>query len=213
MAAVLSIIGAYILGSIPFALLITRLFGIEDIRKVGSGNIGATNAWRAAGPAAGILVTVFDIGKGVMALLLVSIVNPQSLPVEYIKLMAGMAAILGHIFPVFLMFRGGKGVNTALGVMLTLLPIEALIALFIFIITVTISRYISLGSILGSITFFSAVLVAWAMNIEHAHPAYLITSFVLMLLIVISHRSNIRRLLAGNENKFHVKSGKTEGAN
>nr|MBN2276319.1 glycerol-3-phosphate 1-O-acyltransferase PlsY [candidate division Zixibacteria bacterium] len=204
-----AIISGYLLGAIPFALIIARMFGIGDIRRVGSGNIGATNAWRAAGPAAGILVAVFDIGKGVLAVLLVSIYPDSSIPAEYLKLIAGMAAVVGHIFPIFLLFRGGKGVNTALGVMLTLLPIEALIALLVFILTVSLSRYISLGSILAAFAFFVAVVIAWSLKLADIPILYVLIAALLMLLIIFSHRSNIKRLLNGTENRFAIHSGQS----
>ncbi|MEW5924591.1 MAG: glycerol-3-phosphate 1-O-acyltransferase PlsY [Candidatus Zixiibacteriota bacterium] len=210
---IFAIAGGYVLGSIPFALIITRLFGVKDIRTVGSGNIGATNAWRAAGPAAGILVSVGDIGKGILAVLLALLMPESELGFANLELIAGIAAVLGHVFPVFLGFRGGKGVNTALGVMIMILPIETLIALAGFILTVAISRFISLGSVLAAIFLFLAVLASY---IFHFHPVpllYLIMAGLVMILIVITHRTNIARLLSGSENKFNFHSKRAgEGA-
>jgi len=209
----LAITGGYILGSIPFALIISRLFGIRDIREVGSGNIGATNAWRAAGPAAGIMVTVGDIGKGVLAVFIASLMPESALGAANLKLIAGIAAVVGHVFPVFLLFRGGKGVNTALGVMIMILPIETLIALLGFILIVVISRYISLGSVLATVIFFTSVLTAYILKLEDIPVLYLIVSGILMLLIIITHRTNIKRLLSGRENRFSFHSRKNrEGA-
>jgi len=209
----LAITGGYILGSIPFALIISRLFGIRDIREVGSGNIGATNAWRAAGPAAGIMVTVGDIGKGVLAVFIASLMPESALGAANLKLIAGIAAVVGHVFPVFLLFRGGKGVNTALGVMIMILPIETLIALLGFILIVVISRYISLGSVLAAVIFFISVLTAYILKLEDIPVLYLIVSGILMLLIIITHRTNIKRLLSGRENRFSFHSRKNrEGA-
>jgi len=209
----LAITGGYILGSIPFALIISRLFGIRDIREVGSGNIGATNAWRAAGPAAGIMVTVGDIGKGVLAVFIASLMPESALGAANLKLIAGIAAVVGHVFPVFLLFRGGKGVNTALGVMIMILPIETLIALLGFILIVVISRYISLGSVLAAVIFFTSVLMAYILKLEDIPVLYLIVSGILMLLIIITHRTNIKRLLSGRENRFSFHSRKNrEGA-
>ncbi|HDL04073.1 MAG TPA: glycerol-3-phosphate 1-O-acyltransferase [candidate division Zixibacteria bacterium] len=209
----LAITGGYILGSIPFALIISRLFGIRDIREVGSGNIGATNAWRAAGPAAGIMVTVGDIGKGVLAVFIASLMPESALGAANLKLIAGIAAVVGHVFPVFLLFRGGKGVNTALGVMIMILPIETLIALLGFILIVVISRYISLGSVLAAVIFFISVLMAYILKLEDIPVLYLIVSGILMLLIIITHRTNIKRLLSGRENRFSFHSRKNrEGA-
>ena len=209
----LAITGGYILGSIPFALIISRLFGIRDIREVGSGNIGATNAWRAAGPAAGIMVTVGDIGKGVLAVFIASLMPESALGAANLKMIAGIAAVVGHVFPVFLLFRGGKGVNTALGVMIMILPIETLIALLGFILIVVISRYISLGSVLAAVIFFTSVLMAYILKLEDIPVLYLIVSGILMLLIIITHRTNIKRLLSGRENRFSFHSRKNrEGA-
>ncbi len=209
----LAITGGYILGSIPFALIISRLFGIRDIREVGSGNIGATNAWRAAGPAAGIMVTVGDIGKGVLAVFIASLMPESALGAANLKMIAGIAAVVGHVFPVFLLFRGGKGVNTALGVMIMILPIETLIALLGFILIVVISRYISLGSVLAAVIFFISVLMVYILKLEDIPVLYLIVSGILMLLIIITHRTNIKRLLSGRENRFSFHSRKNrEGA-
>jgi len=205
----LAVICGYLLGSIPFALMIARLFGIKDIRSVGSGNIGATNAWRAAGPAAGILVSVGDIGKGVLAVLIASLMPDSALGMANLKLIAGIAAVIGHVFPIFLLFRGGKGVNTALGVMITILPIETLIALAGFILVVAASRYISLGSVMAAIIFFAAVLVSYLFELHRIPIFYLLISGLLMLLILITHRSNIGRLLSGKENKFSAHSQKS----
>lgn len=209
----IAILGGYLLGSIPFALLITRLFGVRNLRLVGSGNIGATNAWRVAGPAAGILVAVFDIGKGVLAVFLAASMPEAAIGMEYLKLISGPAAVLGHIFPVFLLFKGGKGVNTALGVMITLLPLEVLIALVVFIVAVAVSRLISLGSISASAAFFLAVLIEWLFDLRAVHPVYVLASFFIMVLIITAHRSNMRRLLAGTERKFSLHTKNTGEVN
>jgi acyl phosphate:glycerol-3-phosphate acyltransferase len=199
-----AILIGYLIGSIPFGLLIARVFGVPDIRKVGSGNIGATNVWRVAGRFPGILVMIGDIGKGVAAVLVAAIILPPTDLTEYFKLASGLAAIMGHIFPLFLRFKGGKGVNTALGVMVTLLPVESIIALAIFILVVIISRYISLGSILASFSFFLVVLLEWALNLDYVHPIYVPVSFLLAVLIIMTHRANIKRLLNGSESRFQL---------
>ncbi len=202
----ISILIAYLLGSVPFGFLIPKMFGISDIRKFGSGNVGATNVWRAAGPIAGILVLVFDIGKGIGAVLIASGMPQISIEVEYLKLICGLAAIIGHIFPAYLKFRGGKGVNTALGVMLTLLPVEALVGLAAFVITVSLSRYISLGSMLGAVAFFAAVAVRWIFKLADIHAVYVVAALLMMVLIIFAHRTNIKRLVQGSENRFSFKA-------
>jgi glycerol-3-phosphate acyltransferase PlsY len=203
----LLILSAYLIGAIPFGLIITRLFGARDIRVVGSGNVGATNAVRAAGPVAGILVLLGDIGKGVAAVLLVSVFPDILMKVEYLQLAAGLAAVIGHIFPVYIGFKGGKGVNTALGVMLTLMTYQALIALVIFVVVVVLSRYVSLGSIIAAIAFFAAVLIGRFALAAATPDIYVLVSGLLMILIVVTHRANIKRLLNGNENRFSLSSG------
>jgi acyl phosphate:glycerol-3-phosphate acyltransferase len=200
------IVGAYLIGAIPFGYLIPRLFGVNDIRTIGSGNVGATNAYRAAGPAAGILVLILDIGKGIAVITITRMVSNTFLPMEYLILLAGLAAILGHIFTIFLSFRGGKGVNTALGVMITILTFEVLAALIVFIIVVSISRYISLGSILASFTLFAITLIETLLSVRAIPTSYLVATLILMFLILLAHRSNIRRLLDGNENRFSLRS-------
>lgn len=207
MSDALLILSAYLIGAIPFGLIITRLFGGRDIRIVGSGNVGATNAVRAAGPVAGILVLLGDIGKGVAAVLLVSVFPDILMKVEYLQLAAGLAAVVGHIFPIYIGFKGGKGVNTALGVMLTLMTYQALIALVIFIAVVVLSRYVSLGSIIAAVTFFAAVLIGRFALAATTPDIYVLVSGLLMILIIVTHRTNIKRLLNGNENRFSLSSG------
>jgi len=206
-----AVVVGYLLGSIPFGYLVGRAYGIADIRRHGSGNIGATNAWRVAGPLAGVMVTVGDIGKGVLAVIIATQIGGQLMTLEYARLISGMAAILGHLFPVFFLFRGGKGVNTALGVMLTLLPVQTLIALGVFILTVALSKYISLGSILAAIALFVSVLITSLADLADIHTVYVPTTLLLALLIIFAHRSNIKRLAGGNENRFSFSSKKQEG--
>jgi glycerol-3-phosphate acyltransferase PlsY len=207
MSNLIAIIAAYFLGAIPFGLIIPGLFGAGDIRKSGSGNIGATNAWRIAGAPAGILVMIFDIGKGVAAVLLAGIILLNYGGFEHLKLICGLAAIIGHVYSVFLRFKGGKGVNTALGVMIMLMPMESMAALVVFIITVVISRYISLGSMLAATAFALTAIVRWVFNLGDIKTVYLVSAILLNVLIFYAHRSNIRRLLAGKENRFSFRGG------
>jgi len=206
----LAILIAYFCGAIPFGYFIPKIFGIADIRKIGSGNVGATNAWRAAGPWAGILVLAFDIAKGMLAVAIAGVMPNTGLDIVYLKLVAGLAAILGHIFSIFMRFRGGKGVNTALGVMLILLPLEALISLAVFIVAVSCSRYISLGSIMASSAFFLVIMAEVIFSLKPVHPVFIVVSLLLAVLIIYTHRSNIRRLLNGTENRFNFHSSAEE---
>jgi len=198
------IIISYLLGSIPFGIIITRLWKGIDIREHGSKNPGATNVYRVLGPVPALIVLILDIGKGLVATLWLSrisigqpILNPVSL-----MILAGIAVILGHTFPIFAGFKGGKGVATGLGVLISLAPFETVLALLLFLIIVGITRYVSLGS-LSSASF---ILLALAFEKYYLHKPIslelLITVMVLTFFIFYTHRSNIKRLLNGTENKF-----------
>jgi glycerol-3-phosphate acyltransferase PlsY len=207
------IIAAYLLGSIPFALLVARIYGIADLRREGSGNIGATNVWRVAGPAAAVWVFAGDIGKGVLAMLVARLILDRSGvdpgAHDAVLVACAVAAVLGHVFPLYLGFRGGKGVNTGLGVMIVLLPLPTLIALAVFLIVVSISRFVSLGSIIAAVALPAAVLVQrLAFDVAIA-DIYLWLTAALALLVLATHRDNIGRLAAGTENRlsFGSRSG------
>jgi len=207
----LLVIISYLIGAIPFGYIIVRIAGSGDIRQAGSGNVGATNAWRTAGPLAGILVLVFDIVKGISAVLLAALVAPPIDP-EIFKLLCGVAAIVGHVFPVYLRFRGGKGVNAALGVMVLLLPLEILAAVVVFILTVLVSRFVSLGSILAAVTLCVLVFAERIFDLREMHLIYLPVTLFLALFIIYTHRSNIGRLLVGRENKFNLHAREDVGS-
>lgn len=199
---------AYLLGAIPFGLLVARWFGISDIRSHGSGNIGATNVWRVAGPKAAVWVYALDIGKGVVAVLIARAVTQSWLPRDTFLVLTALAAVLGHVFPVYMRFRGGKGVNTGLGVIATLLPLEALICLVVFVIVVAFSRYISLGSIIGSISLASVVGIERQLLDRQIAVIYLYLTIVLALLVIATHWKNIGRILNGTENHFSFSRGR-----
>ena len=200
------ILVAYLLGSIPFGLLFPKIYGVPDIRKHGSGNVGATNVMRTVGVVPGLLVMAGDIGKGVAAVLVAGQFGNGVIAVQTLYLLAGLAAIIGHIFPIFLKFKGGKGVNTALGVMLMLMPAAAMSGLAAFIVTVLISRYISLGSIIASLVFFGVVLLGYLTDFMIVPLLYLIVAAIVPVLIIVAHRSNIKRLVSGTENRFSFHS-------
>ncbi len=200
-------ISAYLLGGIPFGLIAGYLAGQGDIRKKGSGNIGATNVWRVAGPMAAAFVFAGDIGKGVAAVWLAIAFHNAGWPLSPTAtyLLFGVAAVLGHTFSPFLKFKGGKGVNTALGVFITLMPIQTMIAIAVFFLTVMLFRYISLGSITGAV---SLALVLWIQRIgmnREIDLLYLAAASLLALLILVTHRQNIKRLLNGTENRFKLR--------
>jgi glycerol-3-phosphate acyltransferase PlsY len=196
----LLLIAAYILGSIPFGMILARLFGSADVRKSGSGNIGATNVARVAGPFAGILTLVFDTGKGAAAVLLAARIAHES---AAWMMLAGLAALVGHCFPVWLKFKGGKGVAAALGVFLALCPVAALAALLLFMIVVVIWRYVSLGSITAAVAIPLLMYFLWAPR--HA-PPLIITfgSLAAAVLVVYKHDGNIQRLVEGKEPKISL---------
>jgi acyl phosphate:glycerol-3-phosphate acyltransferase len=199
-------VAAYLLGSIPFGYLLVKIFRGEDIRRTGSGNIGATNVARSGAKGLGALTLVLDALKGVLAVWLAGLLASESglcndsLPCAYaIRLMAVAAlfAVLGHIFPVWLKFKGGKGVATALGVFALLFPLAVLVSLAVFILVLVLSRYVSLGSILAALSFPVA-----AYFLHHPDPMALGLTAAASVVVVLKHHQNIRRILAGNENRF-----------
>jgi glycerol-3-phosphate acyltransferase PlsY len=207
---------AYLLGSIPFGYILMRVFRGEDVRAIGSGNIGATNVARKA-PGLGVATLVLDAGKGFVAVELaffmffdagceqwwrhhgveVYLLNPYVL-----QSLAAVFAILGHVFPVWLKFKGGKGVATGVGAFIALAPKAVLIALVIFVAIVAAFRYISLGSIVATAAF---PIFAWLLYRYQASPAVFAAMVVASALIIAKHHENIRRLLAGTEHRFELK--------
>ncbi|HKW56180.1 MAG TPA: glycerol-3-phosphate 1-O-acyltransferase PlsY [Candidatus Acidoferrum sp.] len=199
-------VAAYLLGSIPFGLLLGKLFGATDIRKAGSGNIGATNVARVAGPLAGILTLLLDAGKGALAVVLaMRLVNGSALWM----MIAGLGALVGHCFPIWLGFRGGKGVATAAGVFLVLCPTALLASAILFVLVVVYWRFVSLGSISAAAAMPLLVYFFWA---PHHAPPHAITfgSLAAALLIVYKHDGNIQRLVQGDEPRFSLRKDKDE---
>ena len=198
------IVFSYLLGSLPLGIIVSKLWKGIDIREHGSKNPGATNVYRVIGPIPALIVLVLDIGKGLVATLWlgrISIGQPFLNPVSLI-ILAGIAVILGHVFPIFVGFKGGKGVATGLGVLISLAPVETIIALLLFLIIVGITRYVSLGS-LSSATFILLALIFEKYYLHKPISAVLlIMVLVIAIFIFYTHRSNIKRLLNGTENKF-----------
>ena len=186
------VIVAYLIGSVPFALLLARRWGAADLRRIGSGNLGAANVLRASGVKAGVLVAVLDITKGAVSVMLAQrFADHAAAPAA-----AGLAAIVGHIYPVWLRFRGGKGDATACGVFSVLTPFAIPPALGIFVVAVWLTRYISLGSMLASVALPP---IAYATGT----PAPAVASaFVASAIIVFRHRSNLVRLRTGTERRI-----------
>jgi glycerol-3-phosphate acyltransferase PlsY len=191
-------IAAYILGSIPFGLLLTKLFGGADVRKEGSGNIGATNVARVAGTLPGILTLVLDAAKGAAAVLLAERLSNGS---ATWMMIAGFAALVGHCFPIWLNFKGGKGVAAAAGLFLVLCPLAFLGAILLFILVVAFWRYVSLGSIAAAAAMPLLIYFLWAPH--HAPPPVIMFgSLAVVMLVVYKHDANIQRLVEGAEPKF-----------
>jgi glycerol-3-phosphate acyltransferase PlsY len=203
-----AIIGAYLLGSIPFGLLITKAHG-KDLRSIGSGNIGATNVSRALGRKWAYVCFALDVLKGMVPMLVIMfIAKPAGVVMLLLWLLVGCAAILGHIFPIYLKFKGGKGVATSFGIALGLWPyytIGALFAIATWVVVVLIWRYVSLASIVGSVIF--PVVLILAIIIKPDWDFYslwplLVAATAIPLMVIIRHRENIQRLLAGTESKI-----------
>jgi len=203
---------SYLLGSIPFGYLLVRLFRGEDVRQSGSGNIGATNVSRKS-PALGVLTLLLDALKGTCAVLLANAVFMRTAPGNVdaslyppLSLMA-LCAILGHMFPVWLRFRGGKGVATSVGAFALLVPRATLAAFAIFMVVALASRDVSLASIISAA---SLPIFAW-FSLRHRYSEDLLTLLpiaIASLLVILKHHGNIRRLLAGTENRFGSRGAK-----
>jgi glycerol-3-phosphate acyltransferase PlsY len=204
----LAIISAYLLGSIPFGLLIAKSHG-KDLRSIGSGNIGSTNVSRALGRKWAYLCFVLDVLKGMVPMLATMLIaEPDNVLTFWLWLAVGCAAILGHIFPIYIKFKGGKGVATSFGVALGLWPyytICVLLAAAVWVVVVLSWRYVSLASIAASVTFplvlIAAIILTPGWNFGNLWPV-LITAVAIPLMVIIRHRENIKRLLAGTESKI-----------
>lgn len=204
----LIVVVSYLLGSIPFGYLLVRIFRGEDVRQTGSGNIGATNVARTGSKGLAVATLLLDALKGYVAVAHVfhfASHHPGHVPdygphsVYILAALAGFCAILGHMFPVWLRFKGGKGVATAVGAFLGIAPAAVGISLLLFVAIVAVTRYVSLGSIAGAAAF---PVAAWWLNAATRSPAVLVLMAASSLLIILRHKDNIRRLLAGNENRF-----------
>jgi acyl phosphate:glycerol-3-phosphate acyltransferase len=203
MRPVLVLIAAYFLGSIPFGYLIVRAKEGADVRETGSGGTGATNVTRRAGKKAGLITLLLDAAKGVTAVLVARLFLADDFGINWWVAAASVLAVVGHCFPVWLGFRGGKGVATGVGVFLALSPLAVAIALVVFIFVVFVTRYVSLGSIAATIMFPVCVwLLALFMKPAGDLAPLMSASIVGGAIIILMHRANIARLLAGTESKF-----------
>ena len=203
MKEVLLIVIAYIIGSIPTALIVSKKFFGIDIREYGSGNMGATNTYRILGSKYGSMVMVFDILKGMAAVSLYQFI-PSHLHNETFatNLMVGLglAAVLGHVFPIFAQFRGGKGVATLFGMMLALQPLIAASCIGVFLSVLFLTRYVSLSSILAGLSLPICVLWIWNDDVV----LYRIFAVLVAAMIVLTHQKNIMKILKGNESRIPI---------
>ena len=188
-------LGSYLIGSIPTAYLLVKWFKRIDVRTIGSGNVGATNAARVAGVKVAALVFLIDAAKGLIAVRIIApwLFQPATLTGQ---LSCGLMAILGHNFPIFLAFRGGKGVSTTLGVLLGTMPAVAGVCLLMLVVCVLISRYVSVGALAAAVTLPVAQLLT------HQTRSEVLLGAVLAFLVIVQHRANIGRLLQGREHRI-----------
>lgn len=194
----------YVLGSIPTGVWSGKIFKGLDLREHGSKSMGATNVFRVLGWQLAIATLIIDIAKGFFAAFIASKINlgDTVLSSYQLALIAGLAAVIGHLYPLFAGFKGGKGIATGAGMLLYLAPLELGFAVLVFILTVLISRYVSLGSLLAA-AFFAISIILERFYLRYPYGNAMVAFAVLMLIIVIyTHRSNIKRLLTGSESKF-----------
>lgn len=194
---IIFVVAAYLLGSIPTGIVISRLMGKGDPRKSGSGNIGATNVGRTSGKLAGILTLLGDVLKGALPVFVAFQLMPESLLISLV----GLAAFIGHLFPVYLGFKGGKGVATGLGVMVVICPLATLLSAVVFAVLAYFKRYVSLASMV------SAAMLPVFMSFMPRGKNYVGMGVVVAVLIIFKHKDNIKRLVAGTENRIGGKKG------
>jgi glycerol-3-phosphate acyltransferase PlsY len=199
-------VAAYLLGSIPFGMILAKLLGGTDVRKAGSGNIGATNVARVAGPLAGVLTLILDAAKGAAAVLLAERLSNDS---ATWMMIAALAALVGHCYPAWLKFKGGKGVAAAAGIFAALCPLACLAAVILFILVVIFWRYVSLGSISAAAAMPLLIYFFWA---PHHAPPLVITvgTLAVAVLVIYKHDGNLQRLVEGVEPKFSFSKKKDE---
>ena len=205
----LSIIAAYLIGSIPTAVWYGQRFYQTDVREHGSGNAGATNTFRVLGKRAGTVVLLIDILKGITATMIAfallggHIIRPEDI-IEY-KLLLGLVAVMGHVFPVYTNFKGGKGVATLLGMTLSVQPWIALICIGIFVLVLLLSKYVSLSSLIATLLFPILLLLP---PFRTGEPLLIVFGFVMFIVLVITHKKNIGRLVRGDESRTYLFSKK-----
>lgn len=208
---------SYLLGSISSSVIISKKISGKDIRSFGSGNAGATNMLRTHGAKAGVLTLLCDAAKGVIAVLLgigAESIAKSFIPADWftvnilmnLRFITGVFVVIGHIFPIFFRFRGGKGVATGLGVILTLNPTVGVTVMLTAVLIMALTRYVSLGSVIGAILYPVSTLVFMAAKKEF-NAVNFICALILCVILIAKHHTNIKRLLEGKENKLFEKKG------
>lgn len=197
---------SYLIGSVNFSIILSRIMSGKDIRESGSGNAGATNMLRTYGKKMGVITLLLDILKGVLVVLLASFAVKKLSAAGYIPYIAGVCVVLGHNFPLYFGFKGGKGVATSLGVVLVLDPIVGLIVMVAAVLIIAVTRYVSLGSVVGGALFIIAEAVKMIAAGEF-DIIVMVCCVILGGLLIVRHHANIKRLLSGTENKLGAKGG------
>ncbi len=210
------VILSYLVGSIPTSIIISKLVKGIDIRNYGSGNAGGTNVMRILGWKYGVLVILLDAIKGSIAVILIARLHFGGLPFQnvspfddftLVQIIAGVSAVIGHIWTIFAGFKGGKGIATALGMLIMMITLDILIALTVFILTVSISKYVSLGSIMGALAVPTTLVIRENVFNSHVEGYHTLLPFVIAIsaLIIFTHRKNIVRIINGTENRINLK--------
>lgn len=207
---IVSAVVAYLLGSINFAVIFANAFLKKDVRSLGSGNAGTTNVMRTAGFLPGALTFICDVLKGFLACfigkLIFMYVCPDTVPWIYVAYMCGVACMLGHVFPIFFRFKGGKGVATSVGIFAVCCPIAIIIGLTVFALMVFLTRIVSLSSLIATVTVISLSMVFYNAEANIAVPAVL--SISMGVIVFLKHKDNIKRLVKGEEKKITVRRKK-----
>ncbi|NND72788.1 MAG: glycerol-3-phosphate 1-O-acyltransferase PlsY [Rhodothermales bacterium] len=211
LSLIVIVVLSYLAGSIPGSVWVGKLISGVDVREHGSGNAGATNTFRVLGWKAGVLATIVDVGKGLLAAGVIASLRlgqgvielPFWNPDVFYQMVAGAAAILGHMYPVYIGFKGGKGMNTSAGVLFAITPYSMWITLAMFVIVLFSTRYVSLASMIAAITFPTTVGIRkYVFNIERLDASIFVMSLLIAAGLIYAHRSNIKRLLSGEENRI-----------
>lgn len=201
--SIIFLVSAYLIGSIPFSIIASKALKGIDVREYGSGNAGATNTFRVLGKKAGIIVLMLDVLKGYSAVSLAILTDfsPSSEIYTNFQLAFGIAAVLGHVFPIYAGFRGGKGVATLLGFMIAVFPLPSLLSILVFLFVLMLSKYVSLSSIISGIVFPFGV---WLLS-DQLYNTMLVFSVFVPIILIATHQQNIERLMNGVENKIGSK--------